>query len=340
MKILIVSGFLGAGKTTFIREMIRRCGIKPVVLENEYGQTDLDAQMLAPDSADVWGLQEGCICCTKSADMANSVIAIENVLEPDFLVIEPSGVAKLGSVIARLKQLEYGRIILLKPVAVVDALAFQRDRKAFADIYENQVRAADTIVFSKLATVSPEETAAMEAVLREMNPEAEIVSSRYEDQPEAWWKSLLTNAFSGRLTEADDALPPDLETVTLTDCRVDSPVGLLSVLNNALWGKYGTVIRAKGILPCTGCGRLQFDLAGGLVKISGYDEPASAECVWIGYGLAQEALEERLCARLKGPHHHHGGHCDHDSGHCGHDGQEHGHADDGHRSCDPGHHGH
>ncbi len=325
MKILVVSGFLGAGKTTFIREMIRRCGIKPVVLENEYGQTDVDAQILsASDAADVWGLQEGCICCTKSADMANSVIAIENVLDPELLVIEPSGIAKLGNVIGHLKKLEYERIGILKPITIVDAPSFERDMRAFPDICEDQVRSAGTVFFSKLGSVSPEEVALIEEKVRALNPGAEIVSSRYEEMDAAGWKALLTASFSGGFTETDDAPPPGLETVALPDCVTDSPVALLSVLKNALWGKYGAVIRAKGLVPC-GDELLQFDLAGGIARVTGHDGPAEPECVWIGYGIDRGLLEEAFGTkeRAEGCGHCHDRHGHHE--HDGHDRRGHGH---------------
>lgn len=105
MKVLVVSGFLGAGKTTFIQEMISRSHERLVVLENEYGSTDIDQQIIrTSDAASVWDLTEGCICCTKSADLAASVITIENTVRPDFLIVEPSGVAALSNVIANLKK--------------------------------------------------------------------------------------------------------------------------------------------------------------------------------------------------------------------------------------------
>ncbi|MCR5667111.1 MAG: hypothetical protein K6G01_09800 [Eubacterium sp.] len=86
MKILIISGFLGAGKTTFIKELIKKTGEKFVVLENEYGQTDVDEQIIAKDAlTDVWGLNEGCVCCTKSADLSILVINFAGMEEQDVI---------------------------------------------------------------------------------------------------------------------------------------------------------------------------------------------------------------------------------------------------------------
>ena len=291
MKILVVSGFLGAGKTTFIREMIRQCAIKPVVLENEYGQAAGDAQALSADTADVWGLSEGCICCTKSEDMTNSVLAIENVIGPEFLVIEPSGIAKLGSVLASLRRIEYERITLLRPVVVLDAQSFFRDIKAFSEICEDQVRSAGTLVLSKTAALTNEEAQAIEKTVRALNPDAELLCSAYEKQGRDWWKSLLTNAFSGRLAEADSTPPPGLETLTLKACGVISPAQLICILNDALRGKFGEIVRAKGTVFAQNQW-VQFDISGGIARLAGCDGPASAECVWIGFGMARSLLDE------------------------------------------------
>ncbi len=291
MKIFVVSGFLGAGKTTFIKELIRRCAIKPVVLENEYGQTDVDAQTLSADSADVWGLKEGCVCCTKSEDMMNSVVAIENVIGPEYLIIEPSGIAKLGSVLSNLKKLEYERIILLKPVLVLDAINFFHDIKEFKDICEDQIRSAGTVVLSKLNAFSQSAADAIAKAVRELNPGADILTAPYEQQPEAWWKHLLAETFSGRLVETENTPPPGLETLALTSCSVSSPAELLCILNDGLRGKFGFIVRAKGIIFSQNQW-VMFDISGGIAKITGCGEPTRPECVWIGFHLDRPLLEE------------------------------------------------
>ena len=136
MNVLIISGFLGAGKTTFIRELIKRTDGRLVILENEYGSADVDQQVIkAEDKADVWDLTEGCVCCTKSADFNASVLTIESTLEPELLVVEPSGVGALSNVIRNLRKIEYERIVLLRPLTIVDADHFAHDCKEFPDIY-------------------------------------------------------------------------------------------------------------------------------------------------------------------------------------------------------------
>ena len=97
MKILIVSGFLGAGKTTFIKEMSRKLDRDFVVMENEYGETNMDETFLQDnEKLNIWEMTEGCICCTMKADFASSILTIANTLDPEYLIVEPTGVGMLS----------------------------------------------------------------------------------------------------------------------------------------------------------------------------------------------------------------------------------------------------
>lgn len=120
MKILIVSGFLGAGKTTFIKELIRRTGQDIVILENEYGDTDIDkGELSSSGDISVLELMEGCVCCTVQEGFANSVLTIASALSPAFLIVEPTGAALLSRIIDNLSRITYGDISLLPPVTLV-----------------------------------------------------------------------------------------------------------------------------------------------------------------------------------------------------------------------------
>ena len=104
MKILIVSGFLGAGKTTFIKELVRRSGTRPVIMENEYGENNLDATELeqslsAQKEMKILEFMEGCVCCTKKDSFVNSVLTVFSGLDPEYLVIEPTGVGRLSNIL-------------------------------------------------------------------------------------------------------------------------------------------------------------------------------------------------------------------------------------------------
>ena len=110
MKILVISGFLGAGKTTFIKELIKLTGKNIVVMENEFGNAALDSNAVSGSGIEVLEFMEGCVCCTMKDSFVNSVLTVSATLDPEYLVIEPTGAAELGSVINSLRKLCYGSI--------------------------------------------------------------------------------------------------------------------------------------------------------------------------------------------------------------------------------------
>lgn len=325
MKILIVSGFLGAGKTTFIQELIRRTGERFVILENEFGDTDVDAQVLKQDdAADVWDLTEGCVCCTKSEDMISSVITIESVLSPEYLIVEPSGVGKLSNVIGNLQKIEYDRQILLKPIAIIDGQSFMHDYQAFADVYQDQIRAASTVLLSKPDHPSRELIEQVQNVMAEVNPEATLVIDHYTTQSDEWFRELLRQTYSGGIVPISSDGDIGLETCHIDGCPGVDHGELLYLLQDALYGKYGEVVRAKGIVP-TAHEWLRFDIAGGQVSITGIEpddsgEELSSTTVWIGRGIDRLGLmrvlnPEGLNQRRSHDHDHEHDHDHHDHDH-------------------------
>ena len=297
MKMLIISGFLGAGKTTFIKELIRRTDKRLVVLENEYGSADVDQQLIkTEDPADVWDLTEGCICCTKSADLNASVMTIESTLEPEYLVIEPSGVGALSNVIRNLRKIEYERITLLRPLTILDAEHFLQDCRAFPDICEDQIKAAGTVLISKPEFPDAKLFAQVEKAVRELNPEVEVLPQHYTRMPQGWWDALLTTAYDGGSLKEVDESGLDLETCTITNCRAESPASLLWLLERAVRNCFGEILRAKGVLPA-GKDWVSFDIVNGRISITGIGEELDfekAESVWIGRAIDRLPLRNLL----------------------------------------------
>ena len=130
MKILIVSGFLGAGKTTFIKALAKHTGKDFAILENEYGTAGIDADRLRAEEGqspvNIWEMTEGCICCSAKGDFSLSVLSIANTIDPEYLVIEPTGVGMLGNVLENVKKIEYQRISILSPVTIADIYSCRR----------------------------------------------------------------------------------------------------------------------------------------------------------------------------------------------------------------------
>ena len=192
MKILVVSGFLGAGKTTFIKELIRRTKKQPVILENEYGDNNLDSRSLSGGGAlEILEFMEGCVCCTKKDSFVNTVLSISAAMDPEYLVIEPTGVGKLGNILSSIRRIEYERIALLPSVLVLAPRSINSYLKEFPEIYTDQVKHASKIVFSKSENESPELLQRVTEQIRAINADAEIISSHYSKMDDAWWNALF-----------------------------------------------------------------------------------------------------------------------------------------------------
>lgn len=336
MKILVVSGFLGAGKTTFIQELVRRTGRDFAIYENEYGQADIDARRLRQDSdLKVWESTENCICCSGKQDFATSVLTISNTIDPEYLIVEPTGVAKLQSILDNVNQVAWERISLLAPVTVVDAVSWQNQRTDFPEIFDNQLSAAASVVISKLAPGSEDAAEPIKQLAAEMNPQAEVIAeSSYADIPDEWWNGLLTRALDGSVlkdpaSEKDEG--PDLETMALTHAELPSPTHLIWLLDAASAGVFGKLARAKGTLPC-GNQWVKFDLVERAWAITGDEPQEESRCVFIGRNLLRHGLREAFVpafwheqSDLADEHDH--SHCDHEHGHCVHEGHAHDHGE-------------
>lgn len=336
MKILVVSGFLGAGKTTFIQELVRRTGRDFAIYENEYGQADIDARRLRQDSdLKVWESTENCICCSGKQDFATSVLTISNTIDPEYLIVEPTGVAKLQSILDNVNQVAWERISLLAPVTVVDAVSWQNQRTDFPEIFDNQLSAAASVVISKLAPGSEDAAEPIKQLAAEMNPQAEVIAeSSYADIPDEWWNGLLTRALDGSVlkdpaSEKDEGL--DLETMALTHAELPSPTHLIWLLDAASAGVFGKLARAKGTLPC-GNQWVKFDLVERAWAITGDEPQEESRCVFIGRDLLRHGLREAFVpafwheqSDLADEHDH--SHCDHEHGHCVHEGHAHDHGE-------------
>lgn len=347
MKILVVSGFLGAGKTTFIQELVRRTGRDFAIYENEYGQADIDARRLRQDSdLKVWESTENCICCSGKQDFATSVLTISNTIDPEYLIVEPTGVAKLQSILDNVNQVAWERISLLAPVTVVDAVSWQNQRTDFPEIFDNQLSAAASVVISKLAPGSEDAAEPIKQLAAEMNPQAEIIAeSSYADIPDEWWNGLLTRALDGSVlkdpaSEKDEG--PDLETMALTHAELPSPTHLIWLLDAASAGVFGKLARAKGTLPC-GNQWVKFDLVERAWAITGDEPQEESRCVFIGRDLLRHGLREVFVpafwheqSDLADEHDH--SHCDHEHGHCVHEHCDHEHGHCVHEHCE--HEGH
>lgn len=292
MKILIISGFLGAGKTTFIKELIRRTGKNIVVMENEFGSASLDSSEVSGSGIDVLEFMEGCVCCTMKDSFVNSVLTVSATLDPEYLVIEPTGAAELGSVLTSLKKLCYGSISLAKPITIISPVGFQAE--IGNAIYRDQIRNAPIIVLSKTEHSGLEEIERLCRDIHEINPDAEIIMEHYTQKKDEWWHELFG---SEHVTTTKIHVKPhaeQFEEYTIKNMGFHNIAELVELLRGLLWGYYGNVIRAKGEILCGG-DPVRFDLAEGMYSIIGTEKPGIVQqCVFIGSGLQREKIDSRF----------------------------------------------
>ena len=301
MKVLVVSGFLGAGKTTFIQELARRTGRDFVVYENEYGQADIDAALLAQDDAlSVWEATENCICCTGKQDFALSVLTIANSLDPEYLVVEPTGVARLSSVLESVARVSYERIELLEPVTIVDAGAWRRELELSREIFIDQVRAARTVVVSKTGRLMGGELEELRAWLAGQNPGACVVARPYGELETSWFEGLLAGPEAERPAAGSDgargasASEEGFESLSLAGAALPTESHFIWLLDAVVAGVFGQVARAKGTVRCAGR-LLRFDVVDRAWSLTGAEAAGDEEqptAVFIGVGLKRMWLRE------------------------------------------------
>lgn len=315
MKVLIISGFLGAGKTTFIRHLTENSRKNFAVLENEFGQTDIDAKLIGQNNdLSVFEVSENCVCCTGKTDFLNSLLTISNSLDPDYLIVEPTGIAKLGNILTNVQSLNYDRISMLSPVVIVDAGSFFEEKDRYDDIYLNQIQNAGTIVLSKSENYSEEDLQPYRIALRELNENAELVCGDYTMKEKSWWEQLLQKGDTQAAAEksAESAEDPfafladrrrkQMETFSLHGVKLPTPVHLMMILDLVSGSIFGDIPRAKGYLPC-GKEWIRFDLVDrrwaitGFSPLPGEGEKAPAEmqlsdavCTFIGRDISREDL--------------------------------------------------
>ncbi|MBQ7113585.1 MAG: GTP-binding protein [Clostridia bacterium] len=182
-KIDIFSGFLGAGKTTLIKKLIREAyeGEKLVLIENEFGEIAVDGGFLQDAGVEITEMNSGCICCSLVGDFADALKKVIRDFAPDRILIEPSGVGKLSDVIRAVKGIDEAALSLNSATAVVDANKCKMYMKNFGEFFNDQVEHAGALILSRTDSVKADKLAAAVELLREHNPEAVIVTTPWNE---------------------------------------------------------------------------------------------------------------------------------------------------------------
>lgn len=328
-KITIFSGFLGAGKTTLIKKLIKEGynGEKLVLIENEFGQIGIDGGFLKDAGIEITEMNSGCICCSLVGDFGEALVKVLEEYKPDRILIEPSGVGKLSDVINAVRKIDAHDVELDGFTTVVDAKKCKMYQKNFGEFFDNQITYASCIILSHTAGLSQEKLNEAVDLLRKFNPAAPIVTTEWDELSGSQLvdamtqKNTLDNELKSLLEQEHHHHDHDHdehehcchhdhdhehhhhhhadEVFTSWGAETPRPYSIeaITAALEALADeeKYGIVLRAKGIVAGEDGQWIHFDYIPGVPDVRhGSAETTGRLCV-IGSKLNEDAVAKLFC---------------------------------------------
>ena len=325
-KVDIISGFLGAGKTTLIAKLLKEglAGEQVVLIENEFGEIGIDGGFLKESGVEIREMNSGCICCSLVGDFGTSLKEVVEKYHPDRIIIEPSGVGKLSDVIKAVKDLHIENEIRLNSASTVaDASKVKVYMKNFGEFFNNQIEHAGTIILSRTQNVSEAKLKTDIELIRSLNKDAHIITTPWDDID---GKQILdamenvTNLELEMLAEAAAKVAEEHEhhhhhdgecgcghhhehghhhaDEVFTSWGVETPnkydkEELSEILRKlSETDDYGNILRAKGMLPCTDGKWMFFDLVPEEYEIREGKPDFTGRICLIGAELKEDALKQ------------------------------------------------
>ena len=277
MKILLVSGFLGAGKTTFIKELAKNINLEFVVLENEYADIGVDKDFLDEKNLNVWEMSEGCICCSMKGDFKSSIKRIYSEINPEYLVVEPTGVGMLSSIIENIRDINNNDIEILSPITLIDITSFSEYLETFNSFFTDNLKNTGKVILTKLENSNHFEIENIKNEILKINNNLEIITDDYRNFQKEWFGEILNKSIDNKIIDKNFSLKTHINLRTFSKENVNlktmDELGLL--LNRLVNGDFGKIYRAKGI-----------------VKIDGY---------WGKFNLVYKNFEMEPITDAKGP---------------------------------------
>ena len=254
MKILLVSGFLGAGKTTFIKELAKNINLEFVVLENEYADIGVDKDFLDEKNLNVWEMSEGCICCSMKGDFKSSIKRIYSEINPEYLVVEPTGVGMLSSIIENIREINNNDIEILSPITLIDITSFSEYLETFNSFFTDNLKNTGKVILTKLENSNYFEIENIKNEILKINNNLEIITDDYRNFQKEWFANLLNKSIDNKIIDKNFSLKTHINLRTFSKENVNlktmDELGLL--LNRLVNGDFGKIYRAKGIVKIDG----------------------------------------------------------------------------------------
>ena len=254
MKILLVSGFLGAGKTTFIKELAKNINLEFVVLENEYADIGVDKDFLDEKNLNVWEMSEGCICCSMKGDFKSSIKRIYSEINPEYLVVEPTGVGMLSSIIENIREINNNDIEILSPITLIDITSFSEYLETFNNFFTDNLKNTGKVILTKLENSNHFEIENIKNEILKINNNLEIMTDDYRNFQKEWFGEILNKSIDNKIIDKNFSLKTHINLRTFSKENVNlktmDELGLF--LNKLVNGDFGKIYRAKGIVKIDG----------------------------------------------------------------------------------------
>jgi G3E family GTPase len=316
-KIDIVSGFLGAGKTTLIRKLLKDAlaGTKVVLIENEFGEIGIDGGFLKESGIEIREMNSGCICCSLVGDFGTSLREVMATYAPERILIEPSGVGKLSEVMAAVSgAAEDTQMELNSAVAVVDGSKAKLYIKNFGEFFIDQIEHAGTIILTRTDKMTDAKIDEAVALLREHNEKATIITTPLADLD----GKMVLETIEGRsdlqaqilaevMADRDDDDDEDEHEhhhhhhhhadEVFTSCGIETVKkydlnSLKATLDKMANGEFGVIVRAKGIIPATDGKWYVFNLTPEEVEVEETNPIHVGKIVVIGSKINKEDIKK------------------------------------------------
>lgn len=288
MKVIIVSGFLGSGKTTFIEKLSKKLD-NVAILENDYAKANVDSDILKSTGKEILSLEEGCICCSKQKDFATTVISIENTINPDYLIIEPTGLGYLSKIIDNISSIQYEKIEILSPIAIVDYYSLDKIMEEYKELFLDQIKNSSYILLSKTENISGEKIDAEVKKLEQLT-NAKVFATHYKDFDEEGWNSLI-GKFNKDLLTRGEYKHLHLDNFVYENVNFKDFNELGTNFNAVCQNRFGKLIRAKGFVKVEDK-KVKVDVVDNKFSVEKYEgESFTNSLIFIGKNLEKKSFD-------------------------------------------------
>lgn len=311
IKVNVISGFLGAGKTTLIKYLANALienNEKVVILENEFGKIGIDGKMLEMEGLSVYEISSGCICCTLKDDFIGTLIRIADEIRPDRILIEPSGIFVLSEMydIFRNSQVN-SRLTLCSAFTVIDSINFLKQREHYGYFFENQISYANKLILSKINGIQKNTLIHIMEELQKINPKADILTNEWTTLTKDDYIKLLefpNLSVSKEAPKLKIKIGKNKTKPTTTNHgdhnfmafgvapqEKESMSSLKEKFSAFKDGSFGVLLRAKGHVVCE-AGMLQFNYVDGTLEIIHITKEIEPSICFIGEELDKKGILE------------------------------------------------